>query len=534
MNRLVLILLLISTLKIQAQQTENSNIYLMDFDYFIENLIATHPDPFTAFGNEIGFYGEKQKIKEEIKKISTDDEFVFILNKFVSRLEDGHTFINKSSKSKNSEVKNLPVSFKVASDKLFVQNTTKEYKSLIGKPVVSINNIPIDSLLAKVKLYYPTENISGSYFNLINILKSNVSAQEFFDDNLNTLKLTFKGADSVQSVVISYVDTLNWLTQESSVTIPNQNGWINCSMIGKDKKIAYFQWNSMVSRELLEHIVQENPKNIEGSLQWIYGGMLRDKRTGDVKKDINQIPAVYEQFYLMLQEMKVKGSKYLIIDLRNNNGGYTSLTEPLLYILFGEKYLNFDFNAEYIVKMSPLFLRKYGITIDQYNNSNNTDYMIGDYISSDFGNIQGNSHAEKVEHVENGYYGFGKDFVRKSINLNCKPQIVILTSINTFSAAYHFTYFLKRIGNTKIIGVAPRQAGNSFMESTPFELPNTKITGSISNSVQILYKKDTETGKLLHPDFEMTWKEFSEYQFNKDAEVLKAIELIETEKINTR
>jgi hypothetical protein len=160
--------------------------------------------------------------------------------------------------------------------------------------------------------------------------------------------------------------------------------------------------------------------------------------------------------------------------------------------------------------------------------------VIGDYISSDFGNIQGKSYAEKVEKVENGYYGFGKKSVRQSLNIKCKPQIVVLTSINTFSAAYHFTYFLRRIGNTPIIGVAPRQAGNTFMENTHIELPNTKITGSISNSLQILFKNDKETGKLMRPDFEMTWKEFSKYQFSKDAEVLKAIELIETEKINTR
>lgn len=526
MTRFILVLLILSSVSVKAQQSENCQKYLKDFDYFIGNLIATHPDPFTAFGGKIRFYRAKQKARNEVKNVSSDNEFISLLNRFVSRLEDGHTYINRLPSAANTKTKYLPLRFKASSDRLFIQNTTEAYKSLVGKPIAEINGIPVDSLLDKVKSYFSSENISGNYFSLMYLINNSTSAQAFLGSKENKIKLTFCGDSKNKSIEIPYVDKVNWLIQKSALSLPQKNDWINFSMIGKNKEIAYFQWNKILCREFLEKVYQDNPQNIEKSLQWVYWNSSKNKRTGDVKKDITQVPALYEQFYLMLSEMQKSGSKYLIIDLRRNSGGMTPLLGPLLYMLYGDKYLNFDFNATYSVKISALLLRKYGVTLDQYNKIRHSDYVIGDYNTTVFGNSPGNTIAEKEKLEGNGYLGFGSDYVKKSRNLNIKAHIIILTSVHTFSAAYHFTYFLKKMGNATIIGVAPRQRGNTFMENTPIELPETKITGSISNSVQILFKKDREKGKILHPDIEMNWGTFRKYKFDKNAELLEALDFI--------
>jgi len=123
-------------------------------------------------------------------------------------------------------------------------------------------------------------------------------------------------------------------------------------------------------------------------------------------------------------------------------------------------------------------------------------------------------------------YGFGTKFI-KATKLPTDIQVFVLTSPQTFSAAYHFTYFLKKLGRTQIIGVASKQAGNSFMETTNFTLPHTKISGSISNSRQVLFKHNPKLGKILQPDYQMKWHHFKKYEFDKNAEILKAIEIIE-------
>lgn len=134
---------------------------------------------------------------------------------------------------------------------------------------------------------------------------------------------------------------------------------------------------------------------------------------------------------------------------------------------------------------------------------------------------------QKRKELQNGYNGFGKEYLKK-IKPMTNVEIFVLCSPKTFSAAYHFTYFLKKLGRTKIVGIASRQAGNSFMETTNIILPETGIKGSISNSKQILFKKDSLSAKILKPDYRITWKNFEEYDFDKNAEILKTLELIES------
>ncbi len=101
----------------------------------------------------------------------------------------------------------------------------------------------------------------------------------------------------------------------------------------------------------------------------------------------------------------------------------------------------------------------------------------------------------------------------------------------TFSASFHFLYFLSEIGNATIVGVPPSQAGNAFMESTFFELPLTKTTGSISNAMQIFFPHNKNQGKIFTPDFSMTWDDFTKYEFDENAEILYCIDLIKQGKI---
>ena len=112
-----------------------------------------------------------------------------------------------------------------------------------------------------------------------------------------------------------------------------------------------------------------------------------------------------------------------------------------------------------------------------------------------------------------------------------EPHVIALCSPETFSAAYHFMYFLMQIGKTTVVGVPSRQAGNTFMENTNFELPNTKMEGSISNGVQIFFPNDPCKGKIPMPDFAMQWQDYAKYDFDPNAEILYALDLIENNEI---
>ena len=52
-----------------------------------------------------------------------------------------------------------------------------------------------------------------------------------------------------------------------------------------------------------------------------------------------------------------------------------------------------------------------------------------------------------------------------------------------------------------IVGVLSAQAGNSFVDMTPFKLPRTGLSGYISRTAQIFFPDDIKKGKVFLPDF---------------------------------
>ena len=514
---------------VSGQEKPKNNKYLKDFDYFIKSLIEIHPDPYSAFGDQIEFHRAKTKCRNEIKKVDNNYDFAIKLNQFISILEDGHTFIELTKKSDSGDTKKLPLKLKAASDFLFIQNTTKEHKGLIGKAIVAINDVPIQKLLEKAKQLRSSENLSGAYHNLINILKTNHSIKPLLGD-CQSLNFSFKNEQ--KKIVIPFEPEVDFLVAKSSILGHKNNGLLYWQMVGKKKNVGYLAWNGVISREYIEWVYANQQNRLKSQLSWAYNFMT-PKRTWDNEEDIAQIPSLYKEFYELLKEMEKSGSANLIIDLRNNRGGMTPLIEPLLYLLHGDKYLSFDFKVEYIKKYSLQYIKKIGFeSVDDLNKAWYGDFKVGDYNFEKFGNYKSYLPVEeRRKSIGNGYQGFGAEYVIKASQYKeLKPNIIVLSSPNTFSAAFHFMYFLKKLGNTTILGVASRQAGNSFMETTNFQLAETKLTGSISNAKQILFKNEPELGKILKPDVEMRWEDFQKYNFDKNAELLKALEFVENTK----
>ncbi len=185
--------------------------------------------------------------------------------------------------------------------------------------------------------------------------------------------------------------------------------------------------------------------------------------------------------------------------------------------------------------ISPLLLEKWGVSsIEEYNESNGTDYRLGDYQFSYFWPTDTSKTAAERRTLDDITY-FSRVGAEQVADLDgapvYTPRIIVLTSPDTFSAAYHFMYFLWEMGGTTVVGVPSRQAGNAFMETTPFTLPHTGIEGSISNSVQIFFPDDPERGQVFMPDFPMGWRDFAAFDFDPHAEVLYALELIEAGRI---
>ncbi|MCG8409884.1 MAG: S41 family peptidase [Bacteroidales bacterium] len=519
---LILILSTICTMSF-SQGIKKENKYLSDFEYLVAKLQETHPEPYKGFGGAIAFNRAKQETAAAISENMTDKQFVLLSNRFLSNLNDGHTMIF-FPKSKDELSLQFPIQFKISADGLFIHNASKKYAKYIGSFLVKVNNVSVNDLLNRVKYFEPTENMSGRYNALSRCILNPSRADKFF--GTTKLKLTLKNSDGIEETIEPlFQQNVEFMAEKSTIKFKKANGLIFYKMLGKNKKVAYFRWNSMLGREIVENTYKNNPKWVKRDIDWAYT-YSENNPTGNTLQDIKNIPALYEQFYHLSKDIKANKAKHLIIDLRYNGGGMTPLVNSLLYILYGNKYLNFDFEANWVRRVSSLYLQESGAkNIDDYR-----AYMknknIKEYLFYPFGNFGADmSLAQKVQKVKNGFNGFGSEYINKT-PLLMDVQIIVLCSPKTFSAAYHFTYFMKKLGRTTIVGVASRQAGNTYMQSTRLTLPKTKIKGTISNSKQILFDEESESAKILRPDYEMTWEDYKKYNFDANAEILKALEII--------
>jgi len=536
MKRNILLFLIILSCFHGFSQKPDRQLLISDFNTFTTYLEETHPDPYTSYRGLPEFKRKAQELRDRITDNTTVEQLEEMMREFISVLNDGHTTIYGNERSETDSAY-LPLKFGIATDGIFISETDNNNIEYRGAFVESVNDIPIDSLLKKVRQIRSTENRYGEYWELCDLLSTKTGFTLLFNDS-EKIKLALKQKNrESERLYLDYVSRPDWNKRSSEVVFNNDNNLLYTQILkSKEQPVGYFAWNGMYSREMVEEVAKNSPSYLDMNLNSLYQYTLKVPRPEDDKKAIEGIPTLYPVFSDLLKIMKEQKSEYLIIDLRHNGGGMTPLCRPLLYMLFGDKYLNYDCKAEYNRRLSRLQLKKWGLdSIEQYNNGNKTNYLTGDFM---FGYFFGGRDTRSIEEKRKdlsliSYNGIGSEYTG---DLNGKPiyepVIIVLTSPQTFSAAYHFTYFLTQIGKTFVVGVPSRQAGNTFMETTNFELPNTKIAGSISNSFQLFYPNDPEKGKILMPDFAMTWDDFAGYNFDSNAEILFVLDLISNNKIN--
>ena len=518
-------------------QKLTKNELIQDYNTCINYLEETHPDPYTAFGGFMKFKKNSQMLRQNITDTTSIIEFRGILSSLLSTLEDGHTILREEIQDRKKVNSYLPIDFKVSTDGLFICKATKKLESYIGAKINSINGVKLENLLEIIHKKRSVENKYGALDELKKLLSETHGLEVLFP-NTSQLELEVTLLNKkIESLSLQYSQESLEKVEYSTIKFKEENNLLFSDIFKNNGlTIGYLSWNSISSREMIEVVALTNPQQLEANLNNIYRSMKQERPKND-KKAIAGIPSLYETFGKLLYEMKAKNTKYLIIDLRKNGGGMTPLCKPLLYMLYGDKYLSYNSKAIYNRRISPLYLKKIGLSsIDDYNKQFKTNYILGDFS---FGYFFGNPKDDRpIEQKRNDptlisyHQNIGIEYTKRLNGTSIhEPHVIILTSPTTFSAAYHFMYLLTEVGKVTIVGVPSKQAGNTFMETTDFELPNSHIRGSISNSIQIFYPKNPDKGKTYIPDFSMSWEDFSKYNFDKNAEILFVFDLIKDGKI---
>ncbi|MFA8433266.1 MAG: S41 family peptidase [Marinifilaceae bacterium] len=531
-TKLILISLVISSCCItKAQKTIQRDSLLSDFQFFIEALENTHPDPYTAFGGRVFFHQQAFEIENKLKNNDyTKEEFTSILSSFLSTLKDGHTNIRNTEKNKNATNLTLPLTLGNSGDELYITSLPEIHKELLGSRLVSINDVPAQQLFDKTGELNPTENHYGKTLRFRKSFAKFDYMKRLLPNTTPDIKLQIRKPNGKLEVLpLKYLTPKEYqntkLTEVESWDQLN-NKYMYYQFLDKKKETMLFHLGSVMSKEAFIIMKEMNFSNMGMMLNFFYSDLLNRKRPKETDKAIEELPSIVELFHNMLVEMKKNHSENLVIDLRGNTGGFTSITLPTLYQLYGDDFLRTDFNTKYIRKISPLYMNKLGTTLEAYNKKHSSNYEFGDYI------FQNKSEKEKPSIEEER-----ANFIAKRSNLSPRvkdfdgepiyrpKEIIVITDDRTYSAAFHYAFYLWKMGAT-IVGVPCCQAPNTFMEITSFTLPKTKISGSISNSYQLYLPPTDRRAKTFYPNHTMNWEDFQKYNFNKQAELMYTLDLL--------
>jgi len=388
MKRIYLSLLpCLASLLASAQEPLNGDSLASDFRYLVKELAATHPDPYSGFGGKVFFYEQAFHLENELRRTpGTKQTFFDKVSIFLSNLQDGHTYLLPPTANQQANQRYLALEVRTIPDGIILQGIPETYKDLLGSRITTINGDSLEEVLARTAAIQASENLYDRYANLCRSMPTEHFLRQLFPEMKDNLHLSLLTPDGKSRGL-----TLPLLSRQEVQNTPMQhnNSWkaytdkqLAYQFIDNDKQIMLININSIMARDNFEYMQKQGLKDLYRQIGFYYRDILKQDMPADTLQAIRQLPSLSEVFAHMLKEMKKEASSTLIIDLRNNSGGWTPIVLPTLYQLFGDHFLQTDMDIEFYRIISPLYMQKLQTNLQDFNQAYGTDYAYGDYTFS--------------------------------------------------------------------------------------------------------------------------------------------------------
>lgn len=548
MKKSILSIILITTsLCFSGSALAQQEVYLRDsllsdYDLFIEYLEDTHPDPYTPLGGRPYFSLQSQLMRDRIltEKMSKD-QFIRMLSDFLSKLHDGHSGIQTSTSTSEVEGR-IGLYLRAIPDGAVVAITSQSMEQYLGMRLKAVNGVPIADVVKKIGEDNGCENEADAWALFCN---GGSTYLDMYTSVLPSLKdsITFTVYDMQNreyNFSLPILSDEQWSAYNSNTSfkfLPHDKRFDVDNLRFRtlengDNKVMYMRIESIYSRECLEYMYNNKMPGWQNNLSYFYKRFMEEQMPTDTIEAIKHTPSFSESFADMLLHMKSEDIKTLVIDLRNNSGGWTPITLATLYMLYGDEYLTTNMETNTVRRLSPLYFKKINSTLEVFNRENGTHLRMGDYLF-----YNDSKEQDTIVDIEqsrsrfiNSTMSASRDLLR---SLDGKPlyrpaHIYVITDGGTFSAAFHYAFYLSRMGAT-IVGLTSGQAPNTYMEQTLFKLPYTGIEGQISNCLQLFLPADDTRAKSFTPDIVFTPEEYASCGWDDNAELILLMQRISEE-----
>lgn len=465
------------TIKLYSQQL---NKYQEDFIELSEIIHKSYP--LSESTDSILLSLEPQYVAQ-LKTCDNNDEFKILSQKYMAKLNDGHSKIECyqpfTRKGRHS------VKFNFINEKLYIANYPNSIpKHFIGKQIEAINGIKIPEIVERAKTYISADN-NVALRNYLRYLLNQVTFYDYIgmDANLE-LKLELIDGSSLCWVRDFDKKTMYMSNGDSKYIIDTENieyynkqendltGWSDELFeyeILKEHNVCYFNFRECFDIQWLN----DNPGAFDPIPNWLTK-IIWYFRGGDFTDFLSEM-------FSKIEEERVDN---LIIDLRKNVGGTSILGYQLLdYLmdidtikdyseslilseLLKEKHPDY-FNK--IVKKEEVNQDSLPILLESYNNSSAVDEYLRDEKS--------NYYQTKPE----------KQF---------KGNVFVMVGNKTFSSAAMIAVLLADNNLATVVGNPIGIGASHYGEILNFKLTNSNVEGSISCKKFYRPAKNNQTQEL--------------------------------------
>lgn len=386
-----------------------------DLDVFIE-AYEHHPGLY-LYRTEAQIDSVKQSLKNIISDSISIDSFYLTLLESLVFLKDGHTGLSLGRKYSDFErsKKTLPFKYKIMDDRLYVVDTlVSGLGDFMYSELLSVNEIPIDSILERFFTYTTSDNGNEFYIRRYNerIFGQNF---DFFFDGGNEYSITAiaNTGDTINKRVFGIED----FEQRASLEPPLPVS----SKFDRDNDVAVLTVNTFIYRRIVDSGIHFH-------------------------KEI-------ESFF---KKVRQKGIENVVIDLRENYGGSSALAMTLYAYLAEEDFKWID--------------HSYTLLEGNENFAKFSQYQDGLYpfLKRHKTTTEGarkkltNGVDSKPSHSST-HIPFGPKMKIKNISKDkFRGDLYILTSGMTFSAGSIFVSKCSERKKTTIIGESPGSASGVF------------------------------------------------------------------------
>ena len=406
-----------------------------DLNFLIQTDAQVHPNLFLHTSKSV-FDSMITVVRTKLNKPMTSFEFYMLIEPAISKLRDGHTFLWFPYQFRQKYLDNggriIPFDIYIRDKKMFVSKNYSSDSTLSpNSAIISINSIKTSNILERLRNYTAGEFSSLQNLEIANSFKPHLWAFYGFNGPFN----------------VEYISSLNKRNYTKTFVGIIESKYDSLLQIGKKVKQKYQKWTfKFLDKDKIA---------------------LIDMNSFGNEKDLDNFKSFLDSSFTEIKQKKVHN---LIIDVRNNGGGESKLTEALMNFVANKPWTlsskaDWKLSDQAKSNMIPWYVRWIPVKT----------------LLSLFGSMFTSEPIAKVE-----YDSLNENLLHiyltptlKSNPLRFQGNIYVLINSGSFSASVLFAAAMKDYGFATLIGEETGQSANPFGGSYIFNLPNTHIRASV-------------------------------------------------------